>query len=143
MNYQAIARDQLENFKDIMRRKKEGALHPVALIIKSSSEQMFIVMEFRTPEEEEIILKNLAEAVRGAGAVAVILFGTASTFIPAYGNDPVPLLFASIYVPDEEVYTIGLVYTVIEGEPLFGEEFTSSERNISPWQVPAFWETSA
>ena len=141
MNYEAIARNDLEMFKDVIRKNKE-AVHPTALVFTDKT-QVYVVMEFRSKEEEEIVLEKLAAAVRSIEATAVILYGTAMTFIPAYGPDPAPLLFASIFVPGKEVYTIGQPYTVIEGEPIFGEEFNSSEKSISPWQVPAFWETTA
>jgi hypothetical protein len=141
MNYEAIARNDLEMFKDMIRANKE-AVHPTALVFTAKT-QVYVVMEFCNKEEEEIVLQKLAASVRSIDATAVILFGTAMTFIPAYGPDPTPLLFASIFVPGKAVYTIGQPYTVIEGEPIFGEEFNSSEKNISPWQVPAFWETTA
>src|SRR5712692_6885949 len=94
--YETIAGDQLEAFKQILNQHKDGALHPVALLIGPTGKQLMVVMEFRSPAEEEIVLAKLVNTVRSAGATAVILFGTANTFIPAYGNDPVPFLFASI-----------------------------------------------
>jgi hypothetical protein len=141
-HYIAAARLQQEDFKDIMRKHKQGFVHPAALLFLPDDSRLLIVMEFRSKAEEEIVLRNLAAYVRESKAKAVILFGTAQTFIATYGADPVWFLFASIYVPSEKVYTLGHVYTVIEGEPIFGEEFNSGEKEISPWQFPAFWETS-
>jgi hypothetical protein len=134
-----MARDWLATFKGHMQERKVGSYHPCALVIPPDANAFLLVMEWHSAEEEQIVKEKLATYVREAGAVAVIMFGTAKTFIPSMGAFPVPFLFASIHTPDLPVYTFGQTVTMVDGEPLFGEEFDSKVHNISPWQAPDFW----
>jgi hypothetical protein len=134
-----MARDWFATFKGHMQERKMKGYNPVALLIAPGNELM-IVMDWKTLEEQKIVLEKLVAAIREMECIAVILFGTAYTQYPDMGTEPVPFLFANIHTPDEPIYTIGQTYSVLEGETIFGEEIDSLTHDVTPWQVPAFWE---
>jgi len=100
-----------------------------------------MILEWRSEEEKEIVIGKMCAAARAAGAAAVILFGTSRAFMPKdLGTEPVLFLFASIYTPSEKSYTMGQVYTQVDGELMFLDEMNTATHDILPFETPPIWE---
>jgi len=139
--YLTLARTQLEELRQLMAKHSDTAIHPMALLIMPNNSQVIIVMEWRSTEEKEIVLRKLGDAARAADAIAVILFGTATAILAKQLDEPVSFLFAGIHVPGEKTYCLGQIFAMVAGELVFLEELNSSEHDILPFQIPPIWET--
>ena len=137
--YITTARAYLDEFKKIMVTYKDSAIHPVALFIMPNLAEVMMVMEWRSPEEKDVVLDKMVVAARAAGAAAVVVFGTANALMPQLGDVPALFLFADIHVPNEKTYSLGQIYALVDGNIVFLDEMNSSTHNILFFQIPSIW----
>jgi len=72
-------------------------------------------------------------------AECIIFCGSGRGTCAKLGPGEVLYVFASIYLPGFEPWTIAQMYTVMEREVVFAQEFSSSDSNIEFFQLPGLW----
>jgi hypothetical protein len=97
-----------------------------------------VVMSWEDEKEQAVVLDKLHKAITAQGIKSVILFGTCSAFRADLSQTL--MLFGSIHVPQEPIYTVAALFKIVDDKPVFTEEMDSSHKAISPWQVTPFWE---
>lgn len=134
----AILRSQLDLFKDVMIKTKDRAVCPTAMLLQPNGEQFMIVMEWHNDEEAEICLARLCGVVAQAQILAVVLTCAANVMVTKT-NTMEKVLMSTLYVPTQKPFSLGYKYEMVENEPVFGDEVSSADLEISPYQIPDLW----
>ena len=134
----ALLRSQLDLFKEVMIKTKDKAVCPTAMLLQPNGEQFMIVMEWRNEEEAEVCLAKLCGVVGAAQILAVVLT-CAVNVVMSKTNTMEKILMSTLYVPTQKPFSLGYKFEMVENEPVFGDEVSSADLVISPYQIPDLW----
>ncbi len=113
-------------------------LTPWAQVELEQPDTVMIVPRWESDLERVLCIKRLVDFAN-KHAECIIFCGSGRGICTKLGDGEVFYVFASVYLPGFEPWTIAQMYTIVEKEVIYAQEFSSSDNNIAFFQLPGLW----
>jgi hypothetical protein len=142
-------RDYFELIKaTLVKNAQEGQMYapvcafvtltPYGQAVLNQVPEICIVPEWTDDESKKACLVQLVEFCNKY-VECIILCGSGHGTYTGLGEGQVNFVFAAIYLPGFNPWTMAQMYTVIEREVLFDAECCSADKNILFFELPGLW----
>jgi hypothetical protein len=139
--FETVKNMLIENVK--AGRQPHPPIHVFATLTLYAQKQLeqppmiVLVPKWQGPGERERVFRDFVKFLNKYGESA-ILCGAGRGLYEGFDKE-VEYVFAAMYMPGFEPWTLAQLYAVVDKEVIFDTQFCSSDYNVSFFELPGLW----